>query len=158
MRSRRRVTVRASHPLRAADLADVKTRLSSTCPQPRPTGVDGTSPPAWTSSGAASSSSPGSNNPMGRAWGRLQRAVGVRRPAAGAAGLNTFTLTGVWRAAGTVAAAADGGVQTVRDVALAVAVQPSVFYAVVASPGFEAGAARGQFQKAPKEWAFRLRK
>ncbi|CAI5488370.1 unnamed protein product, partial [Closterium sp. Naga37s-1] len=112
------------------------------------TGADGASPPAWTS---AASASPGSG-PMGRAWGRLQRAVGR---SARTAGLHTFTLTGVWRAAATVAAA--DGVQTVKDVALAVVAQPTAFYALVASPGFEAGAARGQFQKAPKGWAFGLR-
>ncbi|CAI5485827.1 unnamed protein product [Closterium sp. Naga37s-1] len=104
------------------------------------TGTDGASPPAWTS---AASPSPGSG-PMGRAWGRLQRAVGR---SARLAGLHTFTLTGVWRAAATVAA--EDGVQTVKDVALALVMQPRTFYALVASPGFEAGAARGQFQKAP---------
>ncbi|CAI5485800.1 unnamed protein product [Closterium sp. Naga37s-1] len=112
------------------------------------TGTDGASPPAWTSTAAPS---PGSG-PMGRAWGRLQHAVGR---SARVAGLHTFTLTGVWRAAATVAAA--DGVQTVKDVALAVVAQPRAFYALVASPGFEAGAARGQFQKAPKGWAFGLR-
>ncbi|CAI5940401.1 unnamed protein product [Closterium sp. NIES-64] len=112
------------------------------------TGTDGASPPAWTS---AASPSPGSG-PMGRAWGRLQRAVGR---SARLAGLHTFTLTGVWRAAATVAA--EDGVQTVKDVALALVMQPRTFYALVASPGFEAGAARGQFQKAPKGWAFGLR-
>ncbi|CAI7830042.1 unnamed protein product [Closterium sp. NIES-54] len=112
------------------------------------TGADGASPPAWTS---AASASPGSG-PMGRAWGRLQRTVGR---SARTAGRHTFTLTAVWRAAATVAAA--DGVQTVKDVALAVVAQPTAFYALVASPGFEAGAARGQFQKAPKGWAFGLR-
>ncbi|CAI5462781.1 unnamed protein product [Closterium sp. Yama58-4] len=112
------------------------------------TGADGASPPAWTS---VASPSPGSG-PMGRAWGRLQRAVGR---SARVAGLHTFTLTGVWRAAATVAAA--DGVQTVKDVALAVVVQPPAFYALLASPGFETGAARGQFQKAPEGWALGLR-
>ncbi|CAI5462778.1 unnamed protein product [Closterium sp. Yama58-4] len=78
-------------------------------------GADGMSPPAWTS---VASPSPGSG-PMGHAWGRLQRAAGR---SALVAGLHTFTLTGVWRAAATVAAA--DGVQTVKDVALAVVAQP----------------------------------
>ncbi|GJP41671.1 hypothetical protein CLOM_g1312, partial [Closterium sp. NIES-68] len=112
------------------------------------TAADGASLPAWTT---VASPSPGSG-PMGRAWGRLQRALGR---SGRTAGLHTFTLTGVWAGAGTTAAA--DGVQTVKDVALAVVAQPSAFYAVVASPGFDSGAARGQFQKAPKGWAFGLR-
>ncbi|GJP41668.1 hypothetical protein CLOM_g1310 [Closterium sp. NIES-68] len=112
------------------------------------TAADGASPPAWTT---VASPSPGSG-PMGRAWGRLQRTLGR---SGRTAGLHTFTLTGMWAAAGSTAAA--DGVQTVKDVALAVVAQPSAFYAVVASPGFDSGAARGQFQKAPKGWAFGLR-
>ncbi|GJP86568.1 hypothetical protein CLOP_g16576 [Closterium sp. NIES-67] len=105
------------------------------------TAADGASPPAWTT---VASPSPGSG-PMVRAWGRLQRVWGR---SGRTAGLHTFTLTGVWAGAGTTAAA--DGVQTVKDVALAIVAQPSAFYAVVALPGFDSGSARGQFQKAPR--------